>query len=171
VRRRTHLLALWLLLTTLALTLPSRKLWHHVLIVFPALSLTIAARLTPHLTTRRRLAIPLASLIALGTLAFIALGHRGRTVACTDFAPELTQLPANAVVVIGVSDQKSHWREIGVVSSEFHLRPWMVGDATGMKEGLGVEAQLALVPESWSLPAGWREVRGARGWKLLAPAP
>jgi 4-amino-4-deoxy-L-arabinose transferase-like glycosyltransferase len=175
--RTARLTLIWLVLSVLALMLPSRKLWHHVLIAFPALVLTASTSFP--LPSRgegqgegsnKRLTL-ITAVITLGTLAFVAFGHRGRTVACTDFAPELAAQPANAVVIVGVTEQKSHWREIGVVASEFHLRPWMAGSPPEMNVELGTEARLALVPEAWPLPPDWHEVRVARGWRLLAKSP
>ena len=156
------------MLCVVALVLPSRKLWHHVLIVFPALALVGATVWPLSLTLSPEGARGMKVLIAVGTMIFIAFGHRGRTVACTDFAAELAALPPNAVVIVGVTEQKSHWREIGVVAAEFHLRPWMAGSPPEMNVELGAAAHLALVPESWPLQADWREVRVARGWRLLA---
>ncbi len=166
-KKNTRLVVVWLLLCTFALMLPSRKLWHHVLILFPALALVAALGLRPLVDRHRLTSLVVAAVVAIGTLGFVAVGHRGRTVACTDFAAELNTLAPNAVVIVGVTEQKSHWREIGVVAKEFRLRPWMVGAATAMDDELGAQASLALVPETWGTPSGWREVKTARGWRLL----
>ncbi len=165
--RSARLVALWLVLCLVALMLPSRKLWHHVLIVFPGLALLVALGLTPLIQRPGRALLAGGMVIALAVLAFVAFGPRGRAASCTDFAADLEALPANSVVLVGASPTAAHWREIAVIAAELRLTPWLIDGLAASTEGLPATAQLALVPETWPIPSAWKEVRTARGWRLL----
>lgn len=172
--RNARLLAVWLAAGLIILLLPQRKWWHHVLVLFPALSLLAAVGVvdpvrrwwaTP--STRARVRAALLA-VAIGSLlvSWVALWPRGRAVACTDFQGAFAAQPKGTVVL--VSSQA--WREIATLASEHRLVPWMV-DALPLAPGEGLEgsAHLALIADG-VMPANagpWRELGRARGWRLL----
>ncbi|MFZ5440172.1 MAG: ArnT family glycosyltransferase [Myxococcota bacterium] len=151
---------IWLGLSVLALALPGRKLWHHVLLVFPALAL-VAASAVPleRLSLRARRLAALA--IAAGALVTMALVSGGRAVSCREFREDLALHPRGTRVLVVAAG--SPWREIGVLAGELELRPWLEGTV----EQAPADVRLAIVSEERAPASGWHEVRRARGWVLL----
>lgn len=161
--RPTRLFTAWAGVTLLVLMLPSRKLWHHVLVVFPALALLAAGALRPWFERRGTYFTP--ALVIAGVLGALVTGTvaRPRAVSCSEFASAL-QLPAGTPVVVGTSDVSSHWKEVAVLAKELHLRPWLVG----APEQFPTEARTAVVPSTWTPPEGWHVTQSARDWSLWA---
>ena len=167
--RHARLLAMWLGAGLLILLLPQRKWWHHVLVLFPALSLVAAVGVAE--PVRRWWSTPSTRARLTGAVVVVSLGSllvswedlwpRGRAVACTDFHVVFAAQPPGTVVL--VSSQA--WREIATLASEYRLVPLMV-DALPP----GGEAHLALIADP-AMPANagpWRELAHARGWRLLS---
>jgi 4-amino-4-deoxy-L-arabinose transferase-like glycosyltransferase len=164
VKARPRVLVVWLLITVLALCLPSRKLWHHVLIAFPALSLTAGLALAPWVERFRNASLPAAAAIVVAAVGVVALEPRGRAVSCSAFQATLRELPTGSRVLVGTSTGEAHWREVAVLATEFKLRPWLIDrpELASMFDG-----QLALVPSGWVLGPEWSVIQAAKEWALL----
>lgn len=156
----------WLtaLLTIGVLLLPTRRLWHHVLPLFPILALLLALGIGPIVERwslrARQMVVVIAALVT--PLLMAALPPR-RSVSCTAFKEQLTQ--ARGRVVVAASSTSSHWKEISTLALETDLEPWLVSSEA---ELMGVTADWALVATDFqgTFP-GWVEVDVADRWRLL----
>lgn len=151
---------LWVLVAVVVLMLPGRKLSHHVLLVFPGLSLLVAVALPVERLSARaaRLAMGLIAVAALAAVAFVP---QGRAVSCSDFGAVLAQQPSGTRVLVVSSG--SPWREVGVLAAELRLRPWLESSV----DAAPADVLLAVVSEDRAPTSGWRTVGRARGWLLL----
>ncbi len=172
--RAARLLALHGALLLVGLCLPSRKVWNHALVAYPALALLggvggsdLVAWLVQGKLRRR---VFQASLIALCAGVWVAAvsGFGTRLlpppcVAASDFRADLDALPRNASVLIVSRDPD--WRLIASLAAERDLNPVPIADWSGDSD----HASLALVQEgeAASAPPGWRETARSRGWVVF----
>ncbi len=147
------------------LFLPSRKLWHHTLLLYPFLCVAIALAVTPWFekwSPRIRalaIAVPL-----LGALAVINLMPRTRANVCTDFIGQLGN--AHGRILVQRAESAPYWKEISTIALETPLEPWLVAD---LSEARG---DWALVAKSVTeTPTGWVEIAVGSRWRLLRRAP
>ncbi len=162
--RTARLVLTWAALALLFLALPSRKLWHHTLLVFPALSL-VAATGVPLARMHGLVLQIVVALVSIGTVVVLAFNPHSRAVSCLEFAERLQSLPPDSVVLVTATSQGAQWREIAILAKELRLRPWLVDSVAAAP----LEAKAALVAEPL-VPAddtSWHEVGRARGWVLL----
>ncbi|MBL8911524.1 MAG: hypothetical protein JNM17_12590 [Archangium sp.] len=157
-----RLLTLWLALMCVALALPSRKLWHHTLIAFPACAL-LAASVVERLRTWLTRPVALGALGA-AALCFVALTPRGRAVSCSAFSAPLARVLPDEPIFVAQSASGGHWREISTLLYERQLSPWLIDHPQELESQ---RAALALVPVDFPVPGKWTELSRARGWRLL----
>lgn len=146
----------WALVVLLVLAIPSRKLWHHTLLVFPLLSLAIA-RIVPQVRSRL---LPFA-LVVVGTATVFTLRwvQPPRAVSCLEFSPSFS---ADQPVAVIRSESLPFWRELAVLSRDVRARPWLASDFGDVPKTV----ELALAPDSLEPPPGWQTLARARGWRL-----
>lgn len=155
-------LTVWLVLMCCALALPSRKLWHHTLIVFPACALLAAhalERLRTRLTSPRVLVV-----LGVSALCFVALVPRGRAVSCTAFSAPLARVLPDEPIFVARDPRGGHWREVSTLAFEHRLAPWLIDTPAELEDP---RSALALVPEDFPVEGEWTELSRARGWRLL----
>ena len=174
-------------LTVGLLCLPSRKIWHHALVVYPALAMlagTAAAPLLERiLASRRRARNALVTLALLAAILIVASAAG----AGAWLAPQVCIVPpalagllpadTDVLVVAPATD----WRALAALAAEHRLIPWptvsFAGDAPLIAgSGLvspGHHALEALVRDDVP-PAphpGWRQGRHEGNWTLWTRAP
>ena len=156
-------------LVLFGLSLPQRKIWHHTLVLYPLLSVSIGVAVAPRLAAwfgsaagSRRLVIGL-SVIALLAVAAVAGGVDRLLMArpCvldTDFSTELRLLHAGQSVP--VIPERPEWDMLSALAFEQDVSP--VHASTWE----GIEAPVALATdESWrDVPPQWSALKQARGW-------
>ena len=164
-------------LVLFGLSVPSRKIWHHTLVVYPLLSVLIGVAVAPRLATwfdsaagQRRLLAGLA-IAALLSVACVGGGVDRLLMArpcvlATDFSAELQLVhPGDSVPVISL---RPEWDMLSALAFEQDVRPVPT-------EGWeGVTASVALATdETWpEAPAQWSALKRARGWVFaVRPAP
>lgn len=111
-------------LTLVFLSLSSRKLPHHVLLVFPFIALLVAQNLSTWPKLVLRVVVGLA---VIGLPIAVWLNPSPRAVACTQFAQQLSALPPNTRVSVIATTDGRHWRELATLAAEFKLNPWLTG--------------------------------------------
>jgi hypothetical protein len=187
-RRRataTALLAAFSLALLSLLALPSRKVWHHALVAWPALALLGGAAAAPLLekllASARRARLAFASLAAMTLAAALlsALGAGARLSAsrCVLPAALVARLPRGTDLLVIAPEPD--WKVVAALAWEHRLAPWpafaLPPDGAletwppGSAPQAGRRASLALVREA-SLPAqlgNWREEGRELGWVLL----
>lgn len=154
-------------LVLFGLSLPSRKLWHHTLVVYPLLATWIGvavgpwlgARLTSSATVRA-----LAVATALALLSVVAGVDRllmaRPCVLATDFSEVLALMrPGDRVAVISTQPE---WDMLSALAFERDVLPRRVASWEEAAEpvGLATEAAWETAPPEWSARAR------ARGWVL-----
>jgi 4-amino-4-deoxy-L-arabinose transferase-like glycosyltransferase len=159
---RLRLVLFWSVATLLFLCLPTRKLWFHVLVAFPALAVTAGTVAAPWLE-RRHTATALGALAAALWLS-LPLGlprliGKRPWVFCTDFAA-YAHPPGTAAVVVAPWP----WHAISALAAE---RAWTVTLAPALTPD--VKATVALVsdeapPQDLS---GWVLRSHSQGWSFL----
>lgn len=104
------------------LSLASRKLPHHVLLVFPFIALLVAQNLVawPKLPLRVLIAVAV-----IGVPIAVWLNPPPRAVSCTQFASQLSALPPHTRVSVVATGDGRHWREVATLAAEFGLDPWL----------------------------------------------
>lgn len=127
-----RIIALAALLTLLGLCLPTRKLWHHALIAYPALALLAGAAAAPWvdrlLGSARRERVALGGLVAVAIAAGVAsAGGAGRmffTTRCVSSGPLASALDAFPPgMPIGIVAPDPHWKLIASLAAERRLLP------------------------------------------------
>jgi len=162
----------WMLL---ALCLPGRKVWNHVLIAYPALALLAGAAFVPAagwLERHGRAAALMLSTLAAGVVACAPLvGRAVDGMPCTgsaELASELDRLrPGDEILVVS---SPTSWRTLASLAAERRLEPDPRPALPPAPEA--GSARMAVVQEDLAQGApGWQEIRRARGWVLLRKAP
>ncbi|HEY6913030.1 MAG TPA: glycosyltransferase family 39 protein, partial [Myxococcales bacterium] len=157
----------WMLL---ALCVPGRKVWNHVLIAYPALALLAGAACVgaaDFFERHGRAAALLLSLLAAGVIACAPLiGRAVDGMPCTgsaEFAPELNRLrPGEEILVVS---SPTSWRTLASLSAERKLEP---DPRTALPAASEPASGLAVVQDNLAQAApGWQEIRRARGWVLF----
>lgn len=104
------------------LSLSSRKLPHHVLLLFPFIALLVAQNLSTWPKLVLRVVVGLA---VVGLPIAVWLNPTPRAASCTQFAQQLSALaPGTRVSVVATNDGR-HWRELATLAAEFRLSPWL----------------------------------------------
>lgn len=164
-RRALLQVALASLVGVVGLSLPARKVEHHVFVLFPLLSVWAGValgpavdrliRASPTLVDRTLFGVLVAGLIA-GPLRIARFFCGPPYVGSTEFAAFLDQLPPKTEIDI-VSDGPP-WMTLSALSAERRLVPFHVPTAT---------RPWAMVEERrWTAEMGLTEVARARGWVL-----
>jgi 4-amino-4-deoxy-L-arabinose transferase-like glycosyltransferase len=165
---------LFCLLVLLGLCLPSRKLWNHALVAYPALALVAGAGVAPWvgrlLQAERRRRAAVGGLAALALIALVASAAGvGRLlfrpcVAPVAFWPTLDRLAPGSPIAV-VAPQPA-WILIAALAAERRLQPAPVDQLSALE---GEASRVAFVQSAMfqAAPTGWREVGRAREWVLL----
>jgi 4-amino-4-deoxy-L-arabinose transferase-like glycosyltransferase len=158
--RNLRLVAVCALLAVLALCLPTRKIWHHALVVFPLLALLGAGGLAPWL--RRWLETPLRRRMALGALGAVTLaaaifsaGGFGRLIlpapclgrGLDQVASELRV--GDSIALVG---DKYDWGLIAALAAERRLEPWPVRAISDLPPEVQARTHWAIVPDGQGDP-------------------
>ena len=169
------------------LCLPSRKIWHHALVVYPALAVlagTAAAPLLERMLAfrrRARTALVTLALLAAALLAASAAGAGAWLTPRVCIVPPalagLLPVDSDVLVVAPGTD----WRALAALAAEHRLVPWPTASLAGdvpLVAGSGLvspghRALAALVRDD--LPpashCGWRQGRHEGNWTLWTRAP
>jgi len=151
------------------LCLPSRKVWNHVLVAYPALALAAGCAALPladWLAARRKALA--GGCVALAALAWISAPALGRLVdgppcvAAREFAGELDALEPGEPILVASSP--TSWRMLAELAAERRLEP---DPRPALPAGTAALPRLALVQEPDISTAGWAELARARGWVLV----
>jgi hypothetical protein len=168
-RRNFQLFALFVLFTTLALCLPSRKVWNHALIVYPGLAvLAGAGALAIEQRWPRVMSVALGPRVLLPLLAtsfvLAATGQVGRT---------FLQPPCPFTQELSAALQAiSRDRPLPVVGPHAYRAAVMLAD----EQARATTVELTLPPDASSAVAesgpdidvtGWRTIAEAQGWRVL----
>lgn len=171
--RAAALLGLTGLFVGLGLSLPARKVEHHVHLAFPLLAALAGVAAGPRLAAAlrspngpRRLLQSLAAGLALAVaLVAAGLGRWEASPPCVlwvEFAPHLASTrPGDEVLVVSPHDE---WGMLAALAAERRMLPRPLRRLGGEQVP---GAHTALVREgAWERAAGWVEVERARGWVL-----
>jgi 4-amino-4-deoxy-L-arabinose transferase-like glycosyltransferase len=167
--REGRLLCLFAGLQIAMLCLPSRKVWNHVLVAYPALALVAGCAWVPlggRLAARGKALA--AGCVALAALAFVLLPAIGRRVdgppcvGAREFAGALDALEPGEPILVASSP--TSWRMLASLAAERRLEP---DPRPALPAGSKALPRLAVVQEPDISTAGWTEMGRARGWVLL----
>ena len=168
-------------LATIALVcVPSRKIWHHALVAYPALAVVAGAaplveRIVASPDRARKAAIALATVAAILMIASAAgAGIWLAPRACVAPSALARSLPPKSDVLVVAP--WIDWRALAALAAEHHLVPWPAVSFAGdvpLIAGSGVlspghRALAALVRDD-AAPAphpGWRKLRREGQWTL-----
>lgn len=179
--RNARLLGLGTALAVAALCLPSRKVWSHVLVVFPLGAMFIGVAAGPFLEARfqsarfRRVTQWGLAGLALLAVGFAALGGGRMSLPrqcalSSDFAAEVARFRKGERVL--VVDDTFQWGMLSSLASHYPVVPVLVRpeNRAAMLEAYG-DAEWMLTTEAGCTPeAQWRRVKDAAGWRLCARA-
>jgi 4-amino-4-deoxy-L-arabinose transferase-like glycosyltransferase len=178
-RERPFLLVMAFVFASVAiLTIPQRKVWNHLLVGFPGLSMAAGAVGGPLLKRLLRAELPrratawIAGSVALLLAAFSASGGLTRAMVGSGCVFSRTLRPAvephRGERLLLVSSP-TNWRALAELAAEFDLDGVVSADQPAGKE-IPREIRLAVVDEHTpsGLPAAWKEVARAEGWIVLA---
>ena len=182
----TAIVAVHTVATIGLLCLPSRKIWHHALVVYPALAVLAGIAAGPlleqHLVSPRRAR---TALIALGMMAVIlasasAAGAGAWLTSRVCIVPGTlaASIPSDTDVLVVSS--WIDWRALAALAAEHRLIPWPALSLEGASPLAGSgpatpgrRAQAALVRDD--IPAGphagWRQGRHEGDWTLWTRDP
>jgi len=177
-RRACRLMLIATAVVIIGLSLPQRKIWHHVLLVYPFLSILIGVGLARPLARafstaqRIRRGLFALGLILSGSMAADALGL-GRIlmnppcVLAAEFArPAASLSPGEEVLVVSKVDE---WDMLSALAFEKDVIPWPSLELDPLRH---TAARFAFVKaDAWSPNAGWAEVAAARGWVMATRTP
>jgi hypothetical protein len=158
-----------------ALALPSRKLWHHTLVVYPLLAMLAGAGLGPWLSRKlatasrvRAATWALAAVLAIaGAYSLSGLGVQNLKRPCLvsrHFSSEASALsPGEAVLVI---HEGYDWDVLSSLAAERRVVPWPLhAFAEAERYPEARSARFAFVHEPlWNPSAGFQEIARGGGW-------
>lgn len=168
--RAVKLVTLASLVLVVGLSLPARKVAHHVFVAFPLLALTSGVALRPLLervVTRwqeQALVVPLSLFVLAGLVAGwlgVAQLFSGRAcVMSTEFAHTFDGIPPGTELEVVAAE--TPWPTLSALAAERRLVPIHV------RQLGAVGREWALVEEpAWASQPGFVEVQRARGWVLV----
>jgi len=167
--REARMLCLFAAVQIALLCLPSRKVWNHLLIAWPALALVSGCAvlpLTAWLSRHARVAAATCAALALAALlcapAIGRLVDGAPCVGAREFAGVLDELhPGDPVLVVS---SPTSWRMLASLAAERRLEP---DPRDALAPAVSTAPRLALATDPVAPAAGWREIGRARGWVLL----
>lgn len=166
--RPARLLAITVGVVMVGLSMPSRKLWHHTLVVYPFIAAWGAVAISPGLTRWANRVRPTHIAGLVGALAVLitavnlsGLWQRWLMKPACVVSTELHELASTLKPhqVVKVVSSTPDWHLISALAYEYDVAPVPSQALEG--EPL---ATVALVRETESLPPGWEPRAHARGW-------